>query len=56
VLLIAHRLPTVLQAGQVILLADGCVEESGAPQTLLEQGGPFARLAAAYSGLEGGQK
>ncbi len=51
VLIIAHRLPSVLQADQVIVLEGGRVVESGSPQSLLDQRGAFSRITAAYTGL-----
>jgi ATP-binding cassette, subfamily C, bacterial CydD len=52
VLIIAHRLPTVLHASQVIVLEKGVVVESGSPQVLLAAQGVFARMVAAYSGAD----
>ncbi|MBE0698541.1 MAG: ATP-binding cassette domain-containing protein, partial [Anaerolineaceae bacterium] len=49
VLIIAHRLPTILDANQVIVLEQGKVLESGSPRELLDAQGPFSRMAAAYS-------
>ena len=45
-LMIAHRLSTVMDADQVIVLADGRIVEQGAPAELLSGDGPFAQLAA----------
>ncbi|HEX9017663.1 MAG TPA: thiol reductant ABC exporter subunit CydD [Anaerolineaceae bacterium] len=50
VLVIAHRLPTVVNADQIVVLADGAVVEQGTPTALLAQNGAYARLAAAYQG------
>ncbi|MEN9574650.1 MAG: hypothetical protein RL514_2505 [Verrucomicrobiota bacterium] len=45
---IAHRLSTVQQADQVIVLEQGCVVESGAPEELARrEGGTFRRLMTA---------
>jgi ATP-binding cassette, subfamily B, bacterial MsbA len=44
VVVIAHRLATVAEADQVIMIEDGSVVESGPPALLLRQDGPFARL------------
>lgn len=51
VLIIAHRLPSILQADRVIVLEGGRVVESGTPRTLLNQRGAFSRITAAYTGL-----
>lgn len=45
-LMIAHRLSTVMDADQVIVLEDGRIVEQGAPSELLTADGPFASLAA----------
>ncbi len=39
-----HRVSTAMQCDHVLLLQDGRIVESGSPQTLLHQEGPFARL------------
>ncbi len=44
-LTIAHRLSTVMQADRIIVLEDGAVIEQGTHDTLLTQGGLYARLA-----------
>ncbi|WP_431862388.1 ABC transporter ATP-binding protein [Micrococcus terreus] len=45
-LMIAHRLSTVMDADQVIVLEGGRIVEQGAPSELLTADGPFASLAA----------
>jgi ATP-binding cassette subfamily B protein len=41
---IAHRLSTVVNADQIVVLRDGLIIESGKYQELLEKGGAFAAL------------
>ena len=45
-LVIAHRLSTVVDADEIIVLADGRVVERGSHAELLAQGGVFARMWA----------
>lgn len=47
-LIIAHRLSTVYQADQIVVLDDGRVEESGTHESLLAGNGLYRRLVAAY--------
>ncbi len=49
VLVIAHRMRTVLGADHIVVLAEGRVAEEGAPAELLAAGGLFARMV----GLQG---
>lgn len=44
VLVIAHRMRTVMGADKVVVLADGQVVEQGAPEDLLRSGKSFARM------------
>ncbi len=46
VLVIAHRLATVRRAHQILVIDRGGVAETGTHDTLLRQGGLYARLAA----------
>ena len=48
VLLIAHRLSTLLGAGRVVMLSAGRVVESGTHVELIAADGEYARLAAAF--------
>jgi ABC-type multidrug transport system fused ATPase/permease subunit len=50
VLLIAHRLSTVLDADKIVLLSAGRVIEEGTHGELLAQGRVYPRLVAAYGG------
>jgi ATP-binding cassette, subfamily B, bacterial MsbA len=44
VVVIAHRLSTVMGADQIIVMADGEVIEVGSPDELLQRQGPFSKL------------
>jgi subfamily B ATP-binding cassette protein MsbA len=44
VVVIAHRLATVRNADQIVVLSNGRVVEVGSPQALLKAGGAFARM------------
>ena len=48
-ILIAHRVATLMQADRIIVLRDGRIVEQGAPEALLAQGGLFARTARMQS-------
>jgi thiol reductant ABC exporter CydD subunit len=50
VLLIAHRLTTVVRADRIALVARGRVVEEGTPRQLGSAGGGYARLLAAWQG------
>ena len=45
VLIIAHRMRTVVNADQVVVLKDGKVAEMGKPEQLIEKKGTFAKMA-----------
>ena len=53
-IVIAHRLDTVLGCDQVLVLDDGRLVEAGPPRELRTRAGPFARLAAAAAAAGGG--
>jgi ATP-binding cassette, subfamily B, bacterial len=44
VIVIAHRLSTVRNAGRIIVMANGAVVEEGTHDTLILRGGAYARL------------
>ena len=46
VIMIAHRLRTVVNADQILVLDDGRVVESGTHKELLEQGGLYRKLTS----------
>jgi ATP-binding cassette subfamily C protein CydD len=48
-LIIAHRLSTVAQVDQVVVLSGGRIVESGAPQALLQRDGAYRALVMAAS-------
>ncbi len=49
-LIIAHRLRTVQQADLIVVLEGGRVAEAGSHAALVERGGLYCRLMAAYGG------
>ena len=44
VLIIAHRMRTVENAGKIVVLSGGTVAETGAPAELMKKNGAFARM------------
>lgn len=44
VIIVAHRLQSIRNADQIVVLDDGCVAEVGTHEALLEKGGTYARL------------
>ena len=47
-IVIAHRLSTVMNADSIYIINDGRIEESGTHQALLEKGGLYSRMWAAH--------
>ncbi len=50
ILIIAHRLPTVYRADQILVLDRGRIVESGKHSALIAAGGAYARLVNVYAG------
>ncbi|MBO4288995.1 MAG: ABC transporter ATP-binding protein [Lachnospiraceae bacterium] len=56
VIIISHRITTLMQADDIIVLNDGCVAEEGTHEELLARGGIYARICEIQaSGLADGQ-
>ena len=56
VLIIAHRMRTVVNADKIVVLANGRVAEEGSPQELLRTHGVFARMVELQSTQTAGQR
>jgi len=50
--IVAHRLSTIRKAGLVLLLDQGRIVERGTHESLLKEGGVYARLHGEFSGTE----
>ena len=48
-LVIAHRLSTVVDADEILVLVDGLIAERGTHRSLLAENGAYARMWAAQS-------
>lgn len=44
VIIVAHRLQSIRNSDQIVVLDDGCVAEVGTHETLLQKGGKYTRL------------
>ena len=49
--LIAHRVATLMQSDHIIVLEDGRIIESGTPDELIARGGVFAKAAALQAAM-----
>ena len=47
-ILIAHRLTTAMKSDRIVVIEDGRVVESGAPDALINAGGRFAAMHATW--------
>ncbi len=52
ILLISHRLANVVDAGQIFVVHEGCIAESGTHSQLCEQNGYYAKLYKSQKKLE----
>ncbi|MBR3642960.1 MAG: ATP-binding cassette domain-containing protein, partial [Parasporobacterium sp.] len=48
-LVIAHRLKTIKDADQILVISDGMIKERGDHASLMEQNGTYARMVALQS-------
>ena len=48
--MVAHRLTTASKADRTVVLADGQIAEIGTHEKLLERGGSYAAMWAAFTG------
>jgi ABC-type multidrug transport system fused ATPase/permease subunit len=53
IFVIAHRLPTVYRADQILVMDHGQIVEYGTHPELIQAGGYYARLLRSYSGALG---
>ncbi|WP_385925697.1 ABC transporter ATP-binding protein [Tenggerimyces flavus] len=51
-LIIAHRLSTAMTCDRILVMAAGRIAEAGTHQELLDRGGRYARLWAAFNGVQ----
>jgi ATP-binding cassette subfamily B protein len=51
-IVIAHRLATIRNADQILVVNDGTIQESGTHQELLQKGGLYAQFYDLQFGIE----
>jgi ATP-binding cassette subfamily B protein len=51
VIIISHRISSIMQADKILVLKDGTVEALGSHEELLEQGGSYRRIFELQRGV-----
>jgi ATP-binding cassette subfamily B protein len=52
VIIISHRVSSLMQADRILVLKDGAMEDLGSHEELLERGGSYRRIFELQSGSE----